>query len=87
MNDRMISLDEEQLLQTDDINRVKIFLINSFDKKSKGQSFEYDQIVRQLRTRDDHETLWRIYIALANCVSYYSKKLVQLVIYFVFSSL
>lgn len=34
----------------------------------QGESFQYGHIVEQLKTRDDTELLWRLYVALSSCI-------------------
>jgi hypothetical protein len=44
------------------------FLQSALAMQAKGDSLHYHHLVAQLSTRDDAETLWRLYLGLARCV-------------------
>lgn len=50
------------------------FLQSSLAMKSKGDGLHYQHLVAQLLTRDDPETLWRLYLGLAQCVTIISQQ-------------
>ena len=72
-----VSADEEAsiLLEINKSNEpVKQFVLKSLALKSKGDSFQYDQIVQQLKLRDDQDTLTCVYIALSRCASQFTNE-------------
>ena len=70
----MLSVDEEKSLHDSNVDIVKQFLLDTLQKKSKGDRYSYDELVRQLRKRDDTETLWRVYVGLSTYVAMMMKR-------------
>ena len=71
----MLTPDEESLfVDIAGMDAVKTFLVDSIAKKQKGDTFLYDQLVKQLRIRDDSETLWRVYFCLPSCIQLVMKR-------------
>ncbi|CAM9396671.1 unnamed protein product [Discosporangium mesarthrocarpum] len=52
-----------------DIRPVVKFLQNALNMKLKGDALHYQHLVDQLLSRDDPETLWRLYVGLSLCVT------------------
>jgi hypothetical protein len=73
----MLSPDESLALNeniTADIEPVKQFLSNALQKKGRGESFLYNQLIQQLNSRTDHDMLWRLYYGLAGSVSVFMRR-------------
>ena len=64
----MIALEDQVHLQAADLGPVRDFLQNALKMKSRGETHHYNHLLRQLRQRDDPETLWRVYLGLTSCV-------------------
>ncbi|CAB1096312.1 unnamed protein product [Ectocarpus sp. CCAP 1310/34] len=50
------------------------FLQSALAMKAKGDGHHYQHLVAQLLTRDDPETLWRLYLGLSQCVTIISQQ-------------
>lgn len=81
LEDSRVTMDEEkQLAQSsvEEVKPVRQFLATALDNKRRDKDpFFYDQVVKQLKERDDEDTLWKIYIGLATCPSFLSARLVK----------
>eukprot|EP00903_Cladosiphon_okamuranus_P012898 g12042.t1 len=62
------SVDQDGLLP------VVKFLQSALAMKAKGDGHHYQHLVAQLLTRDDPETLWRLYLGLSHCVTIISQQ-------------
>ncbi len=70
----MLLKEEHDLLASaQDMEPIKQFVVQSLTAKSKGDSFFYDNICKQLRDRDDPEMYWKVLIALSSYVSLFSR--------------
>lgn len=65
----MISPEDEAFLSASDVLPVTQFLEKALAAKRQGNRMAYDTLIHQLRTQDDQETLWRVYIGLSKIVS------------------
>lgn len=57
-----------------DIDPVRQFLQTSIKLKAEGDPYNYNHVVKQLRSKDDPETLCKVYIGLSSCVSQITQK-------------
>ena len=65
---------EGEYLIVPDIEPVKNFLSNAFNTKLSGDSVQYDLIVKQLKVRDDPDTLWKVLIGLTSFTSVFTQR-------------
>lgn len=65
----MITSDEARHLVCNDLEPVRQFLQNAIKMKSRGEGHHFAHVVDQLRTRNDPEMLWKIYLGLVSSVS------------------
>jgi hypothetical protein len=65
---------EEEFLIVPDIEPVKNFVSNALIAKLAGDSIQYDLIVKQMRERDDPDTLWKVLIGLSSYTSTFTHK-------------
>ncbi|CAM9149975.1 unnamed protein product, partial [Hapterophycus canaliculatus] len=70
---RLDSRSAEQDRQ-DGLLPVVKFLQSALAMKAKGDGHHYQHLVAQLLTRDDPETLWRLYLGLSECVTIISQE-------------
>ena len=70
----MITAEDEKLLKAINAEPVKMFLTAALQAKSKGDLYNYNHIVHQLRIRDDPEMVACVYVGLASCVSLFSNR-------------
>ena len=80
----MLSKDEEAFLDPPDMVTIKQFLSTALNMKDKSYksgkgttaaaTSHYDQIVNQIKVRDDPEILWKVYVGLASFVSFFTAK-------------
>lgn len=71
---KMITAEDEKLLKAINAEPVKMFLTAALQAKSKGDAYNYNHIVHQLRIRDDPEMVASVYVGLASCVSLFSNR-------------
>lgn len=71
----MITAEDEKLLKAINAEPVKVFLTAALAAKIKGDGYNYNHIVHQLRVRDDQEMVASVYVGLASCVSQFSQRL------------
>ena len=70
----MISAEEEKLLKDITAEPVKVFLLNALLSKTKGESYNYNHIIHQLRVRDDQDMVASVYVGLSSCVSQFTTR-------------
>jgi hypothetical protein len=70
----MMSSDEARHLVCSDLEPVRQFLQNAIKMKSRGEGHHFAQVVDQLRTRNDPEMLWKIYLGLVSSVSHLTQR-------------
>ena len=70
----MITADDEILLRTINAEPVKVFLSAALSAKVKGDGYNYNHILHQLRVRDDQEMVASVYVGLASCVSQFTQR-------------
>jgi len=71
----MLVKEERVLLASaSDLDPVKSFVVQALQGQAKGESFFYDNVVKQLQDRDDQEMVWKVYISLSSCVSMFTAK-------------
>jgi hypothetical protein len=70
----MLSPEEEEVLAGFDVEAVKSFLLTALQSKLRGDVFNYNHIIHQLRARDDKEMLASLYMALSSCVSQFTMR-------------
>jgi hypothetical protein len=61
-----------------DLAPVVRFLHNSLAMKAKGDATHYNHLVAQLLSREDQETLFRVYLGLSRCVEEVCERCVSL---------
>eukprot|EP00752_Nemacystus_decipiens_P007776 g6944.t1 len=64
---------DETSMDQDGLLPVVKFLQSALAMKAKGDGHHYQHLVAQLLTRDDPETLWRLYLGLSQCVTIISQ--------------
>lgn len=60
---------EKEYLTVPDNEPVKNFLNHALTARTKGDSVQYDLIVKQIRSKDDPDTLWKVLIGLSSFAS------------------
>ena len=70
----MITIEEEQILREINAEPVKVFLQAALLSKTKGDSYNYNHIIHQLRVRDDQEMVACVYVGLSSCVSQFTPR-------------
>mmetsp|Transcript_2582 Transcript_2582/g.2687 ORF Transcript_2582/g.2687 Transcript_2582/m.2687 type:complete len:812 (+) Transcript_2582:179-2614(+) len=71
----MISVEEERLLKENkDVEPVKAFLLAALVSKSKGDGYNYSQVVNQIRMRQDQDMVATVFIGLGSCVSQFTQR-------------
>ena len=71
----MLTAEEEDILAVgNDVEPVKAFLVSALQGKARGDVYNYNQIVQQVRVRDDQELLASIFIGLCSCVSQFTQR-------------
>jgi hypothetical protein len=64
----MISVEEERLLKENkDVEPVKAFLLAALVSKSKGDGYNYSQVVNQIRMRQDQVEHICLYVLIFIC--------------------
>ena len=71
---KMITAEEEQMLRQISAEPVKAFLQTAILSKTKGDSYNYNHIVHQLRIRDDQDMVATVYVGLSSCVSQFTPR-------------
>ena len=77
----MLSKEEEEVyLDPPDMESIRQFLSTALKDKEKSNNksskmvTNYDQIVSQIKIRDDPEILWKVYVGLSSFVSFFTSK-------------
>jgi RNA polymerase I-specific transcription initiation factor RRN3 len=65
----MMTPEEMQYLTATDIEPVRQFCLTALKNKSKGDKVHYTHLNQQLRTRDDPDLVWKVYLSLTSCVA------------------
>ena len=71
---KMITAEEERMLREISAEPVKVFLQTAILSKAKGDSYNYNHIVHQLRIRDDQDMVATVYVGLSSCVSQFTPR-------------
>lgn len=57
-----------------DLTAVKNFLHGAFEARVQGNGSQYAVIVKQLRVREDEESVWQVLLGLSSFVTHFTHR-------------